>query len=181
MRALLAGADTEQGGIGPQRGNSGVRGAVAASILMMAESRMARLGLAPLEGVEVPVPLNIVFVGFDHDGHHRGGERREGPTDSGLTGLNIAPEDLAGWFDRFGRKLPATRVHLDHATITPEDQAFAPNLTDVTYSYETRIVELTPDVTTAIEMVLWDAMRPEHPWNSNPCGGKLVRTGGDGG
>ncbi len=55
------------------------------------------LGLSPVRSLHMPVPLNILLIGFNGDGE---------------AGVELAPEELQAWFEQLDHVLPHTRVPL---------------------------------------------------------------------
>ena len=65
----------------------------------------AYLGLGQVEALHMPVPLNIVLVGFSGDGN---------------MGVDIAPDVLTNWLDAVDAVLPHTRVSLSELSCSED-------------------------------------------------------------
>lgn len=59
------------------------------------------LGLSRIEGVHLPIPVNVLLIGFDGDGNHD---------------VEIRPEELHEWFETLDHIIPHTRVPLSELT-----------------------------------------------------------------
>lgn len=139
------------------------------------ESVASYRGWAPTRTVDVPVLLNIVFVGFDGDGSY---------------GLKLSQDDLEKWFEHIEHSLPHTSVPVGVGEDEPDDEEIARTADEsvnpegiaaavpwathggsvkpkrpsvVEYKYSFNVVKLDPMVNEYFEGLLSRNLRPDVP------------------
>lgn len=65
------------------------------------------LGLTPVDALHMPLPLHIVFIGFQGDGNMR---------------VKISAEELTEWFAHLDGLLPHTRVALSEISCSEDGE-----------------------------------------------------------
>ncbi len=68
------------------------------------------LNLGPVEAMHMPVPVNVMFVGFQGDGNLH---------------VNISGEQLQEWFGHLDHVLPHTRVELSELACAEDGMCVA--------------------------------------------------------
>mmetsp|Transcript_14116 Transcript_14116/g.36560 ORF Transcript_14116/g.36560 Transcript_14116/m.36560 type:complete len:1008 (+) Transcript_14116:343-3366(+) len=118
------------------------------------------LGLRPVESVHIPLPLNIIFVGFSGDGNY---------------GVDFKAEEMADWFENLDHVVP--HIYIPEAELrcqedglcggwhTPSRAAVASH---VHYNLSCHTHELGAGVAEAFERALGLFSRPVDP--ANPGG-----------
>jgi len=106
-------------------------------------------GLKTEPYITVPVDLNLIFIGFSGDGHHR---------------LVLNEDELRPWFEHLEHRMEHVLVPVRQASDADEGDGPRRPGTGVYYHYRFHVVDVHPDVGALVESVVWDNARPVSPW-----------------
>ncbi|GMH36984.1 hypothetical protein BSKO_04857 [Bryopsis sp. KO-2023] len=111
------------------------------------------LGLSPVDALHLPVPVNVLLVGFRGDGHMK---------------VDLPPEEVKEWFEHMDHVIPHTRVPLSEYSCKEDgncagmDRAQRPKplKSYVHLNISIQAVEVSHEVTQKIERALEAFARP---------------------
>ena len=114
----------------------------------------AYLGLSSVEGIHLPIPVNVVLIGFDGDGR---------------TKVQIRPEELHEWFSTLDHILPHTRVPLSELTCKEDGMCLhfesvrkpKPLHSYVHYNVSVHAIEVTSELSLQFAEMLKALSRPD--------------------
>ena len=112
------------------------------------------LGLSSVEGIHLPIPVNVVLIGFDGDGK---------------TNVRIRPEELHEWFSTLDHILPHTRVPLSELTCKEDGMCLhfesvrkpKPLHSYVHYNVSVHAIEVTSELSLQFAKTLKALSRPD--------------------
>lgn len=104
------------------------------------------LSLRPIDQVNLPIPVNVVFLGFDGDGEQ---------------GLLLDSTQYNEWFRHIAHSFRHTVVPVGEEQTTTDRRPT--NATGVTYALDLRVVKMSPLVHTILEDLVYWHTHPEDP------------------
>jgi hypothetical protein len=117
----------------------------------------AYAGLEYTRSLNIPVVINLVFVGFDRNGH---------------LGIELSQEKLKRYFWHLEASLPFMRLPSSNppgdsseASGAQQRSSFTPI---VRFRYSFNVMKVSPNVTHALDNILVRAMRPTDPLDVAP-------------
>lgn len=123
------------------------------------------LGLSRVDALHLPVPVNVILLGFKGDGHMN---------------VNVTSEELKTWFEHIDHVIPHTRVPLSElscqedgsCTRTERVRRPAPLHSYVHFNISAQVVEVAPDVAGKFETAAEAFSRPS--FATYPNGPRVV-------
>lgn len=126
------------------------------------------LGLSRVDALHLPVPVNVILLGFKSDGH---------------MDVDVSAEEMKSWFEHIDHVIPHTRVPLSELSCQEDGSCTrlgrvrrpAPLESYVHLNISAQVVEVSPEVLLKFEKALEAFSRPAY--STYPNGPRVVDAG----